>query len=80
MLYVILRPVTNIALTSALVIVADIGFRIILSIKNLLLDLHIVQISYLSLALKETQNRCFRFVYLESECFSVEKYKRLLLK
>ena len=50
------RPVTNTVLTSALVIVADIGHGIILSIKKLLPDLHIVLISYLSLALNETQN------------------------
>ena len=55
MLYVMPRPVTNTVLTSALVIVAGIGLGIILSIKNLLLDLHIVLISYLSLALKERQ-------------------------
>jgi len=35
--------------------------ELILSIKNLLPDLHIVLISYLSLALKETQNQCLRF-------------------
>ena len=35
-------------------IVSDIGLRINLSIKNLLPDLYIVRISYLSLALNET--------------------------
>jgi len=54
-----LRPVTNTVLTSALVIVSDIGLRINLSIKNLLSDLHIVRISYLSLALNEILNQCF---------------------
>ena len=71
------RPVTNTVLPSALVIVADIGLGIVLSIKNLLPDLHIVLISYLSLALNETQNRCLRVLplQLESECFSVKKCK-----
>lgn len=73
------RPVTNTVLPSAFV-----GYRcwywsrgIILSIKNLLPDLHIVLISYLSLALNETQNRCLRVLplQLESECFSVKKCK-----
>ena len=69
------RPVTNTVLPSALVIVADIGLGIILSIKNLLPDLHIGLISYLSLALNETPNRCLRVLplQLESECFSVKK-------
>lgn len=69
-----LRPVTNTVLTGALVIVSDIGLRINLSIKNLLPDLHIVRISYLSLALNETLNQCFRFDALESKCLSVEKF------